>query len=175
VEISTGIKHDIKTKKLVYIAMLIALSFVGALINIPGTSIALDSMPGFFAALFLGPGVGAIVAALGHIITAAYRGFYLSLPLHMIIAIMMAFSAYMFGWTYKRTNGIISSIIAIVLNGPVTLLIIVLSSFLIGIENGGWILFTTLIIPLTMAAAFNVLLAYVVFKSLKRNKIGEGI
>ena len=171
----TDLKQNIETGKLVYIAMLIALSFVGALINIPGTSIALDSMPGFFAALFLGPGLGAIVAALGHLITAAYRGFYLTLPLHIIIGFLMAFSAYMFGWIYQRTNGVIASIIAIILNGPVSLLIIVLSSLLIGIENGGWVLFTTLITPLTLAATVNVFLAYGVFKALKRNKIGDKI
>lgn len=51
--------------KLTYGGVLIALSAVGALIKISGT-IALDSMPGFFAALFLGPSAGAIVGGLGH-------------------------------------------------------------------------------------------------------------
>lgn len=156
------------TKRLVYTAILIALSVVGAFINIPGTSIAFDSMPGFFAALFLGPGIGAIVAALGHIITAALRGFYLTLPLHIIISFLMAVCAYVFAWLYRKTNGVIASTAAVIINGPVSLILLVLSSFLIGLENGGWLLFTSLVIPLTLVSAINVILAYLVFKAVKK-------
>ncbi|MFA5523111.1 MAG: ECF transporter S component [Tissierellales bacterium] len=152
--------------RLTYCGMLIALSAVGAMIKISG-SIAFDSMPGFFAALFLGPMEGAIVAALGHLLTAATSGFPMTLPMHIFLIIEMGLIAYVFGHIYKkRGGGIVASIVAIVLNGPIGTLIAVPLSVVIGLPLNGWPLFSALIVPLTLASVANVLLALLVFKAL---------
>ncbi|WP_352420200.1 ECF transporter S component [Proteiniborus sp.] len=162
----TDASHDKSNiTKLTYCGMLIGLSAVGAMIKISG-SIAFDSMPGFFAALFLGPLAGAIVAGLGHLLTALTSGFPLTLPMHLFLVIEMALFAYLFGVIYKKSGGIIASIVAIALNGPISALIVVPLSIILGLPLNGWPLFSVVIIPLTLASAANVLLALFVFKAL---------
>ncbi len=153
--------------RLTYCGMLIGLSAVGAMIKVSG-SIAFDSMPGFFAALFLGPVEGAIVASLGHLLTAATSGFPMTLPMHIFLVIEMGLIAYLFGAIYKKRGGIVASVIAIVLNGPVGTLIAVPLSIIFGLPFSGWALFSALIVPLTLASAANVLLALLVFKALNK-------
>jgi uncharacterized membrane protein len=79
-----------KTRRLIYAAILIALSFVGAQIKVMG-SIALDSLPAFFAALLLGPASGAIVGAAGHLLTAITSSFPMTVPIHILLMLTMAF------------------------------------------------------------------------------------
>lgn len=155
--------------KLTYGGMLIALSAVGALIKISGT-IALDSMPGFFAALFLGPSIGAVVGALGHLLTAATSGFPLSLPMHLFLMVVMAFVIYVFGITYRRFGSIPAFIVGVVLNGPFAALASVPASKLLGLPFNGWVLFNVIIIPLILASIVNVFLAQVVYKSITKIK-----
>jgi uncharacterized membrane protein len=118
-----------KTKKIVIMGMLIACSFIGA--NLPiFSTIAFDSMPGFFGALMLGPIYGGIIAAVGHIITALLRGFPQSLPVHLIIMFTMFAAAYGLGKVqelisrkYNRVLGIIiGAVLAVIINVPVALL-----------------------------------------------------
>lgn len=150
---------------LVYCAMLIALSAVGALIKVSGT-IAFDSMPGFFAGLFIGPWAGAIVASLGHLLTAATSGFPMTLPMHLLLMVTMGICAYVFGLVYKRFGAILGIIAGTILNGPISLLIVVPVSKFLGLPLNGWPLFSVLILPLTIASAVNLFLAVVVYKSL---------
>ncbi|MCK1994610.1 ECF transporter S component [Peribacillus muralis] len=79
-------------------ALFIALSAVGAMIKIPSPigSIALDSFPALLAAVILGPVPGAIVAGLGHIISAFIGGMLLG-PFHFLIMAEMAVLVWMFG------------------------------------------------------------------------------
>lgn len=164
-EKSFGVKSDVR--KLTYCAMLIALSGVGAMIKIQG-SIAFDSMPGFFAALFIGPGAGAIVAGLGHLLSAMTSGFPLTMAMHLVVALEMALFGYIFGWTYKKSNGVIACIVAIFLNGPVAALLAVPTSIVLALPFNGWNLFKVVIVPLTVASGANVILGYMLFKVLKR-------
>lgn len=159
-------KKMTNVRKLTMVGMLLALSAVGALIKIQG-SIAFDSMPGFFAALFLGPGLGALVAGIGHLLSAMTSGFQLTIPMHLIVAIEMAIFAYAFGWIYKKTNYIVACIVAIILNGPIAALLAVPTSVMLGLPFNGWALFSFIIAPLTIASAVNVILAYVVYKLIK--------
>ncbi len=153
--------------KLVYCAMLIGLSAVGALIKIQG-SIAFDSMPGFFAALFLGPAAGALVAGIGHFLSAMTSGFPLTLPMHLIVTVEMALFSFTFGWVYRKSNGIVACIVAIILNGPVASLIAVPTSVLLGLPFSGWPLFYFVLPILSLASAANVILAYIVYKALEK-------
>ncbi len=155
--------------KLTYGGMLIALSAVGALIKISGT-IALDSMPGFFAALFLGPGAGALVGALGHLLTAITSGFPLSLPMHIFLMGVMGFVVYVFGITYKKFGHIPAFIVGVLLNGPFAALVSVPASKLLGLPFNGWALFNVIIIPLILASIANVFLAQVVYKAITKIK-----
>lgn len=83
-------------RKLTTMAVLLALCVVGAHIKIMG-SIAFDSFPAFLGALLLGPVEGAILAAAGHLISAMLAGFALSVPVHLIVAGVMALAVYAYG------------------------------------------------------------------------------
>lgn len=111
-------------KILTLVAMLIALSAVGALVKVFNT-VAFDSMPGYFAALYLGAGYGALVISLGHLLTAITSGFPLGLTNHLYIAVQMAVYAYLFRFFYQKFNIYIAVIGATILNGPVAALLMV--------------------------------------------------
>lgn len=164
---STDEVYNRKVIRLAYCGILIALSAVGAVFKISG-SIAFDSMPGFFAALFLGPVEGAVVSALGHLLTAVTSGFPMTIPMHIFLTIEMGVIAYLFGIIYKKRGAIVSSIIAIILNGPVGALIAVPLSIVFRLPFNGWALFGIIIVPLTLASVANVLLSVLVFKVLNK-------
>lgn len=68
-----------------------ALSGIGAMIPIPSPvgSIALDSFPGYFMAIWRGLLSGALVGALGHFLSAFRAGFPLGY-IHMAVILLMA-------------------------------------------------------------------------------------
>lgn len=150
-------------RRLTYLAMFMALSAVGAYIKIPsiiGTP-ALDSFPGFLAALLMGPVNGAIVAALGHMLTALTAGFPLSIPIHLLIAGGMAGIAALFAVVsrYSLWAGMAAGA---VLNG------IALNGLFLPIPGFGKAFFLAMVVPLTVASILNIALAGVVFKTLNR-------
>ena len=73
------------------IAVFTALSGIGSLIQTPSPipTVAFDSSPGFFAALYFGVLDGALVSGIGHIVTAIIHGFPLGFY-HLPIALGMA-------------------------------------------------------------------------------------
>lgn len=109
-------------------ALFVALSFIGAHLRIFGT-IAFDSLPGFLAALLLGPTYGAFIGFLGHLFTALNSGFPLSFPLHLAVAAAMAGTMYGYGAAYKilikrfseAAALTVTGIVGILLNAPVSL------------------------------------------------------
>ncbi|WP_434577788.1 ECF transporter S component [Thermoanaerobacterium thermosaccharolyticum] len=153
---TTTIKN---VKTLTLVAMLIAMSAVGAMIKIYNT-VAFDSLPGYFASLYFGSYIGAIVISLGHIFTALTSGFPLGIPNHIIIAVSMAVCAYFYSVTYKRFNAYAAVAIGTILNGPVATLIFV--------PQYGWGFFVQMVLPLTIASFANVLLASVIYKAVSQ-------
>lgn len=147
--------------------LLIALSAIGAMIKIQGT-IAFDSMPGYFAALFINPIAGGFVAGLGHLLTSITSGFPLTLPMHLMLTLVMGFIAYVFGALGKRFNGLIACIVAIFLNGPISTYIASMTAKGLGLPFNGSAMFSALVIPLTVASGVNIILAYIIFKMLNR-------
>jgi len=139
--------------------MLIALSAVGAVIKLFGT-VALDSMPGYFAALYLGGWYGAIVISLGHIFTALTSGFPLGVAVHFYIAIQMAVYAYLFKFVYEKSNSFLAVIAGTLLNGPISTLLFV--------PLFGWGFFAGMCLPLTIGSFVNVLMAALVYKAIAR-------
>lgn len=160
-----------KTKNLVLTALFIALSFVGANVKVMGT-IAFDSMPAFLGSLLLGPVYGGIIGAMGHFLTALTSGFPLSLPVHLITMGGMAVTMIAFGLVYKflnRSNNllaiILSTIVGIAINGPLTLL--VLTPLLLPVMGKAGIL--GFLPMLSLIAGINALVALVVYKLLPRS------
>ena len=150
-----------KLKKLIIIAMLIAMSAVGAFIKIPSpiATVSFDSLPGFVAAGLFVPWIGGCVGAAGHLISALISGFPLGILSHLIVAAMMFIAMLVFGLLYRK-NKIIAAIAAVVINGPVAL---VPFGFIFG-----WAFFVSMILPLTIAATVNVILAVVILPLVKK-------
>ena len=84
-------KNVPRTYLVARITVFAALSVVGSFIQLPSpvSTVALDSAPGFFVALYFGPLDGFCVFGLGHMATAIVHGFPLGI-LHLPIALGLA-------------------------------------------------------------------------------------
>lgn len=157
-----------KTKKIVLMGLFIALSVVCSFIKLPSPTgtIAFDSMPAYAAGILLGGIPGAAVGFLGHMASALSVGFPLTLPVHIIIAVVMSVTILLFSFTYKKTNIFFASIVGTIVNGigAPLLLALILSSdakFYIGF------------IPfLLLGSAVNVIVADIVSKILQKSSLG---
>lgn len=158
---------DVKT--ITKIAMLVAISMIGAMIKIQG-SIAFDSMAGFYAAIAISPLAGGLVGLLGHLLSAATAGFPMTLPMHIIVAVEMLAFVYTFGWVYKKAPSWVAILVATLLNGPLAALIVVPVSIALGMPFSGWPLFLAIWIPLTIASFLNILLATLIHKNISKGK-----
>jgi hypothetical protein len=154
---------EVKTKKLVLIGVLIALSFIGSLIKIPSPlgTIGFDSAAGFFAALYLGYAPGAIVIALGYLIIAASASFPLGL-LTGVVAVEMMATAIAFRFFFN-VNKLLGITVATVLNGIVAPLVV--------LPLGGWGIYAGLVLPLVIASLANVIVASGVYIKIRRHNI----
>ncbi|MEH7400931.1 ECF transporter S component [Gottfriedia acidiceleris] len=157
-------------KRIVLLSLFIALSAVLSNIKIV-YSIAFDSLPAFLAAMMISPIAGGIVGALGHLLTAITSGFPFTVPVHLFIAIQMLVIVWIFGVLFKKMNQYIAMIVAIILNGPVATL---LSGLLIAYLNHSFTVktissfFILMVVPLTLASAANIVLAFILQKVMKR-------
>lgn len=142
-------------------AVLIALSAVGALIKVPSPigTVAFDAAPAFLAAFAFTIPEAALVAVLGHLFTAATTGFPMGLPVHLIVALMMAVAVVAAGWLARKVNLWVGVVAAILINGVVSPLVLV--------PMFGWGFFLGMLVPLLVGAAANVLVAVVVAKALR--------
>jgi uncharacterized membrane protein len=118
------------------LAMLTALSVVGAMIKIPAIvgSVALDVFPALVAAVLFGAGAGALVGAFGHLLSAIAGGFPLG-PMHFLIAVEMAVLVWVFGRLYKN-NKILASVLFIIGNSfvaPLPFIYLMNTGFYVGI------------------------------------------
>lgn len=164
------------SRQLVFMALLIALSFIGAQLKIFG-SIAFDSLPAFLGTLLLGPLPGAIIASLGHLLTALSSGFPMTLPVHLVIALGMGLTMvatwYTFKFVEKISNDIIGLIVAVgvasLCNGPVILMFC--APLLIPIIT--WPGVIALLFPLSLVGGINAFLAALLFKTLPASVKGK--
>lgn len=144
---------NFNVQRLTQTGVMIALSVVGAMIKVPaitGTP-ALDSLPAFFAAVFLGPWYGAMTGVLGHLATALTAGFPLG-PLHLLVAFEMGIVVLVFGRLHQWHKWG-AFFVAFVMNGILSPLSFV--PFL------GYGFFTAMVVPLMVATGLNLGLAYV--------------
>jgi uncharacterized membrane protein len=119
------------------LALFSALSAVGAALKIPAVvgSVAFDVFPGLLAAALLGSGAGAIVGALGHLLSALISGFPLG-PMHVLIAIEMALLVFLFGVLYKKNKKNTAGILFILLNtfaAPLPFIILMSKAFYVAL------------------------------------------
>ncbi|WP_283679386.1 ECF transporter S component [Lentilactobacillus sp. Marseille-Q4993] len=164
--------NNIKIKRIVLAALLLATCVVGANIKIAG-SIALDSAAAFIGAIVLGPVDGAVLGFFGHMISALLSGFPLTLPVHLIIAVMMAVCMFIFALIRqklgKRKMGavIFSDIVGYLINVPLELLLLYPI-----LKQGVYAFF----IPLTLATVVNLVICeviYIVFADRLSKLVGE--
>ncbi|MBK8548407.1 MAG: ECF transporter S component [Saprospiraceae bacterium] len=161
-------------QEIVAIVIFSAVSAALGLVKIPGPagSIALDSAPAFFAALYFSPRVGALVGLIGHLASAATAGFPFG-GLHVYVAIEMLLWVFVFGYliSYKKTIHVIIGVglIAIILNGVIgPLLLTITPVFYLELKIAqGLILF------LSFAASINVVLAIVAYILISKTKISN--
>lgn len=157
-----------KTKFIVLMGLLIAMSVVGGEIKLPNpitSSIAFDSLPAFLGALLLGGVPGAIVGFLGHLASAAFGGFPLSLPVHIIVAFQMAIIMIVFSFVAKKTNLVVAGVVGIILNG------IGSPACFIPYPHMGMAVFVALIPPLSVASTLNIIAAIAIYKAIIKTNL----
>lgn len=147
-------------RRVARLAILVALSAVGGLIKIPSPTgtVALDAAPGFLAAAAFSPGEGAIVGAVGHLVSALTTGFPLGLPVHLLIAVEMAVFVWIFGVLARRVNVWVAIVVGILLNG--------IAGAALMIPIGGTGMFAALVLPLTVGGAINIIVAVLASRAL---------
>lgn len=161
----TGLNRSGSLRRLTRLAVFIALAAAGAMVKIPSPTgtVALDSLPGYLGALVFGIKDGMLIAALGHLLSAATAGFPLSIPVHLFIAAQMAAFAAAFGWLGSRHLGG-GIVLAMVLNG------VVAPALFIPFPHYGLAFFTAMVIPLLVGSMVNVAAAAAVHRALFRRK-----
>ena len=163
------IKETPKALLVARTAIFTALSVIGSFINPypPIPSIAFDSSPGFFAALYFGVLDGILITGIGHLVTAVIHGFQLGY-LHFIIAIGMALAGGAIGLinrANKKWGFIPAAITGVVINTA-------LSVILLPSMDWAWAaLLTGVTFPLLLAASLNAIIAVIVYLAVRARRI----
>lgn len=162
-----NVKKTPKTLLVARISVFTALSVIGSFITpyplMP--TIAFDSGPGFFAALYFGVLDGVLITGLGHLVTAVINGFPLG-PLHYIIAFGMALAGGAMGLVNKiskKWGFVPAAITGVVIN---TVLSVVM------VPTMGWVATLTYVaFPLLLAASLNAIVAVLVYVGIRARRI----
>jgi riboflavin transporter len=153
------------SKRIARMAIFIAMSAVGAMVKIPSPTgtVALDAAFAFFSAIAFGWREGAIVAALGHMLTALSTGFPLSFPMHLYIAFQMSVYVSVFAVVSKKIHLWVGVFVGIILNGPVSSLLV--------LPIGGIGLTIALFVPLTIGSIVNIFIAVAAYLIINKSKM----
>lgn len=155
-------------RRLAVMAIFIALSAVGALVKIPSPmgTVGLDSAPGYFVAVAFGGGMGALVIAIGHLLTSAVVGFPFTLPVHLLIAAGMAVCALVFRLLGRRgkSGWLVAAVVAATLLNSLGVGLVVL-------PVGGTALYLAVIVPLLMGSAVNVTVAALAYLAVSNSTL----
>lgn len=149
------------------ITVFTALSVIGSFITpypvIP--TIAFDSSPGFFAALYFGVIDGVVITGLGHIVTALINGFPLG-PLHYAIAVGMALAGGAMGLvnkTNKKWGLIPAAITAVAINTALSVIMV---------PSMGWeTTIAVVTVPLLIASSLNAALAAIIYVGVRARRL----
>jgi uncharacterized membrane protein len=149
------------------ISIFTALSVIGSFITpyAPIPTIALDSSPGFFAALYFGVIDGLLITGLGHLVTAIINGFPLG-TLHFVIALGMASAGGVMGLVSKsniKWGFIPAAISAVAINTTLSVIMV---------PTMGWATTLSVVtVPLLLAASLNVVLAVIVYLAVRFRRL----
>lgn len=163
-----GRPSPFSARRLAIMAIFIALSAVGSLIKIPSPlgTVGLDSAPGFFAALAFGGPTGAVVIAVGHLLTSAIVGFPMTLPMHLAIALGMAGCAVALRWVARRGGTVrlvVAAVVAALLNSVVLGLTV--------LPIGGWGMYAATVPFLLVGAVLNLAIAAIAYRALRGSRL----
>jgi uncharacterized membrane protein len=150
------------TLRIARLSIFTALSVVGSFIHPPSPiqSVAFDSSPGFFAALYFGIWDGALISGIGHLVTSIINGFPLGVY-HLPIALSMAFAGGVIGLINKFNNNwgfIPAIIIGVAINTAAVVLVVPLI---------GWAGAIAFIPSLLLSASLNGIIAALAFVGVK--------
>ena len=148
-------KNQLNTKTLVFTALLIALSYLGSLVKIFG-SVALDALPAYFGALMLGGPIGALIGAVGHLFSAALAG-----------------ACYAYAWINKKTNLVVASVTAILINGVVMTFLSGVLAVILGISPSVMGFVIPMLVPLLIASTVNVVIAALLYLAFEKALKGK--
>ncbi|MEM1592562.1 MAG: ECF transporter S component [Candidatus Bathyarchaeia archaeon] len=151
-----------RERQIAEVAIFSALSAVGAMIPIPSPvgSIALDSFPGYFMAIWRGSWSGATVCAVGHLLSAFRAGLPLG-HIHLAVALLMAGVGILTAILKKRLGVIVG------LTGGVALNTI---GGVLAVPVYGWG-FLPIITPfLLVASIVNAAVAGIIYKAFEKLK-----
>jgi adenosylcobinamide-phosphate guanylyltransferase len=116
-----------KAYRLARISVLSALSVIGSFIHPPSPvqTVAFDSSPGFFAALYFGGTDGALVSGIGHIVTSIVNGFPLGI-LHFPIALGMAAAGAVMGFINRlgRRASFVAVVAGVAINTGLVIVVV---------------------------------------------------
>lgn len=123
-------------KKISLISLFISLSVAGASIKIPAiiSSVAMDMVPALLGSIMFGGIPGAIIAFIGHLISAFIGGMPLG-AFHLLIGLEMGLLVWLFAIFYKKGKGLLASILFIIGNtllAPLPFLFVMGVGFYIG-------------------------------------------
>lgn len=161
-------EHPVKiwtTKRIARITVLLALSFMGAQIQLGGGGVALDSMPGFFAAGYFGFIEGVTVCILGCIASHIFGGLIGLIPIIWTSYPAMGLAAGLYAYMYRRfkppLNWVLAITCAILVN---TFGCLVPIAFVFG-----GLAFLVVWVPVLLyAATLNTVLATILVETLKK-------
>lgn len=155
-------RNALLTFKVARISVFSALAVVGSFIHLPGPiqTVAFDSSPGFFAALFFGPFDGALVSGIGHLATASINGFPLG-ALHFPIALGLAGAGAVIG-AVNRMKSSGSPVVALALGVAINVSLIV-----VALPVLGWQATLAFAPYLTLAATLNAFVAGLVYVGIR--------
>ena len=156
-------RHSNKVPRTLLIARITVfagLSVVGSFIHLPSPipSVAFDSAPGFFVALYFGPLDGFCVLGLGHLATAVVSGFPLGY-LHFPIALGLAVGGAATGFVNRKWSFVPAIATGIVINTALVVLAIPVLGLIATLA------FTPFLL---LAAIANGALATIVYVALRR-------
>ena len=154
------------TQRIARLSIFTTLTIVGSFIHLPSPiqSVAFDSSPGFFAALYFVIWEGALISGIGHMVTSIISGFPLGVY-HLPIAFSMALAGGTIGLINKLNKkwGFIPAIIlGIAVNTASVVLVVPLI---------GWAGAIAFIPSLLLSASLNGILAVIVFLGIKGKKL----
>jgi len=142
------------TLRVARLSLFSALSVVGSFIHPPSPiqTVAFDSAPGFFAALYFGALDGTLISGIGHICTSIINGFPLGI-LHLPIALGMALAGGVMGLVNKANHKwsyIPATITGVTINTAL---------FVVAIPTIGWAAAVAFVPFLLLAASLNAVIA----------------